>query len=86
MERLSTVGLLAVTGLDQLLFVLKILFILFTKHATLKRRSTVLSLPLQLGFPAVTNHLHSLVKRFNTSCLEANAINPFRGKTYCLAQ
>ncbi len=50
--RLSTVDLLVLTSLDQLLFILKILFTYVTKQAaTLMRRSTVLSLPLQLVFP-----------------------------------
>jgi hypothetical protein len=49
--RLSAVELLVLTSLDQLLFILKILFTFFTKQATLMRRSTVLSLPLQLVFP-----------------------------------
>jgi hypothetical protein len=43
--------LLVLTSLDQLLFILKILFNFITKQATSTRRSTVLSLPLQLGFP-----------------------------------
>jgi hypothetical protein len=42
------------TSLDQLIFKLKILLTLVTKQATLTRRSTVLSLPLQLVFPADT--------------------------------
>ncbi len=37
--------------LDQLLFLLKILFTFLTKQATLMRRLTVLSLPPQLVFP-----------------------------------
>ncbi len=52
--RLSTVDLLVLTGLYQLLHALKILFTFFTKLATLMRRSSVLSLPPQLAFPAVT--------------------------------
>jgi len=44
--RLSTVDLLALTSLDQLLFILKILFTFFTKQATLMRRSIVLNIPL----------------------------------------
>jgi len=40
---LSTVDLLVLTSLDRLIFSLKILF---TKQATLVRRSTVLSLPV----------------------------------------
>jgi len=53
--RLSTVNLLVLTSLDQLIFKLKILFTFFTKQATLMRRSTVLSLPLQLVFPDDTD-------------------------------
>jgi hypothetical protein len=48
---LSTVNLLVLTSLDQLIFKLKILFTFVTKQVTLMRRSTVLSLPLQLVFP-----------------------------------
>jgi hypothetical protein len=51
----STVDLLIITNLDQLPLILQTLFTFFTKQATLMRRSTVLSLPLQLGFPA-TGH------------------------------
>jgi hypothetical protein len=49
--RFSTVDLLVLTGLDQLLFILKVLFTFLKKPATLMRRSTVQSLPLQLVFP-----------------------------------
>ncbi len=49
---LITVDLLVLTYLDLLLLKLKILFALFTKQATLMRRPTVLSLPLQLVFLA----------------------------------
>jgi hypothetical protein len=42
---------LVLTSLDQLLLILKITFVFFTKQATLLRSSTVLSLPLQLVFP-----------------------------------
>ncbi len=48
--RLITVDLLIRTSLDQLLLILKISFTLFTKHATLIRRSTVLRHPLRLVF------------------------------------
>jgi hypothetical protein len=44
------VDLLVLTSLDQLIFILKILFTFDTKQAILIRRSTVLSLPLQLVF------------------------------------
>jgi hypothetical protein len=48
---LSRMDPLALTYLDQLLFLLKILFTFLTKQATLMRRLTVLSLPPQLVFP-----------------------------------
>jgi hypothetical protein len=51
MEKLVTVDLLVLTSLDQLILKLKILFGFVTKQATLMRKSTVLSIPLQLGFP-----------------------------------
>jgi hypothetical protein len=53
----GTVDLLILTSLDQLIFVLKVLFTLFTKQATLTRRSTVLSLPPQLVFPDISNQV-----------------------------
>ncbi len=52
---LGTVDLLVLTSLDHLILILKILFSFFTKQATLIRRSTVLGLPLQLGFPDSTS-------------------------------
>ncbi len=52
MERFSTFDLLVLTSLDQLIFKLKILFTIYTERATLIR-SIVLSLPLQLVFPAL---------------------------------
>jgi len=54
MVRLSTVDLLEITRVDKLIFIKKILFIYVTKQPTLIRRSTVLSLPLQLVFPEQT--------------------------------
>jgi hypothetical protein len=42
--------LLVLTSSIQLLIILKIILFLFTKIPILIRRSTVLSLPLQLGF------------------------------------
>jgi hypothetical protein len=45
--RLSTVDLLVISSLDQQLLKLQTIFSYFTKQATLMRRSTVLSLPLQ---------------------------------------
>ncbi len=53
--RLSTVDLLVLTVLDQLLFILKMLVTFLTKQATLMRRSTMLSLPSQLAFPVFAN-------------------------------
>jgi hypothetical protein len=49
--RLSTVDLLKLPSLDQLIFKLKILFSFFLKKPTSIRRSTVLILPPQLVFP-----------------------------------
>ncbi len=48
------VDLLVPTSLDQLIFILKCFFTLLKKQATLTRRSTVLSFPLQLVFPGET--------------------------------
>jgi hypothetical protein len=48
--RLSTVDLLALTSLDQLLFIMQTLCTFLQNKATLMRRSTVPSLPLQLVF------------------------------------
>ena len=56
--RLSTVDLLVLTSLDQLLLTLKVLFTFFTKQPTIMRRSTVLKLPPQLVFPASSIHLY----------------------------
>ncbi len=49
--RLSTVDLLVPASLDWLIFMLKLLLTFVAKQAILMRRSTVLSLPLQLMFP-----------------------------------
>jgi hypothetical protein len=46
-RRLSKVDLLVLPNLDKFLFILKIFFTSVRKQATLMRRSTVLSLPLQ---------------------------------------
>ncbi len=51
---LSTVDLLVLTSLDQLILILKIVFTVVTKQAVLMRRSAVLILPLQLVFPGYT--------------------------------
>ncbi len=48
-ERISTVELLVLTSLDQLLLIFKICLFYLTKQGM--RRSMVLSLPLQQGFP-----------------------------------
>jgi len=53
-ERLSTIDLFVLTGSDQLIFVMKILFTFVTKQAALLKRTTLLSLPLQLVFPDLT--------------------------------
>jgi hypothetical protein len=49
--RLSTTGLLVLTIIDLLLFLLNLLLSFCTKQATFMWWSTVLSLPLQLVFP-----------------------------------
>jgi hypothetical protein len=52
--KLSTVDLLVLTSLDQVIFIFKILFTYVTKQTTLLRRSIVQSpLPLQLVFPGL---------------------------------
>jgi len=47
----STIDLLVLTSLDQLIFMLKVLFTFNTKQANLMRGATELSLPLQLVLP-----------------------------------
>jgi hypothetical protein len=61
-EREGSVRLtsLYLTSLDQLVFILKILFTSFTKQGTLMRRSTVLSLPTQLAFLPILSVCQSL--------------------------
>ncbi len=49
--RISTIDLLVLTSLDQLLFILKLYISIFTKQPILMRRSIVLSLPLQEEIP-----------------------------------
>ncbi len=65
-------GLLVLSSLDQLLFMLKIFVLLFTKQATLMRWSAVLVLPPQLVFPVVYNYLvvslHALTTRVLKVC------------------
>jgi hypothetical protein len=55
MGRISTVDLLVLTSLDQVLFILKLYFSFFTKQPILMRRSTVRILPRQLVFPEGKN-------------------------------
>jgi hypothetical protein len=50
--------LLVLTSLDQLLLIMKILFMCLTKQGILMRRSTVLSLPFQFVFPGRTHKLY----------------------------
>ncbi len=50
---LSMIDLLVLTGLDTLILKSKIFFIFVTKQATLIRRLTAQSLPLQLVFPTL---------------------------------
>ncbi len=57
--RLSTVILLGLTSLYQVLLKVRTLFT-FYKQATLMRRSTVLSLPLRLVFPALLKAFYQL--------------------------
>ncbi len=49
-ERLGTADLLVLASLNEFLLVLKILFSLYPKRATLMRRSTVVSFPPKLVF------------------------------------
>jgi len=70
--RLSTVDLLVLSSLDQLSFILKILFSSFTKQATLMRRSKVLSLSPQCVFPGISINLSTTrcSTRVNSRLLE----------------
>ncbi len=52
--RLSTVDLLVQSRFNQALFIFKLLLAFITKQAFLMRRSSVLSFPLKLVFPAWT--------------------------------
>jgi hypothetical protein len=52
--RLGTVDLLVLTSLDLLIYILTGLFAFVAKQRSLIRRSTVLSLSLQLVFPGQT--------------------------------
>jgi len=51
--KIRTVDLLVLSSFDQLLLILKTLFFFLTNQALLSRRSTVLSLHLHWGFPAL---------------------------------
>jgi len=66
MGRLSTVGLDVPTSLAQLNIDIENISCLFIKHATLMRRSTVLSLPLQLVFPG---RAHPRMLYLSLACL-----------------
>jgi hypothetical protein len=63
-EGLSTVDLLVLTSLDQLIFVSKMVFYFFAKRATLTRRLAVLNLPSQLVFPGST--MRSMLRNFRS--------------------
>jgi len=54
-ERIGTVDLLISTCSDWALLILKNIIFFFTKQTILMRRSSVLSLPLQQGFPGLNN-------------------------------
>jgi hypothetical protein len=58
--RASTVDLLEKTSSDQLLLILQTFICFLTKQATLMRRSTILSLPLQLVFPGPMHRDHGV--------------------------
>ncbi len=66
--RLRTVGLHVLTSLDQLIFTMKILCTFWAKQATLMRRSTVPSLPVQLVFPGESFILKSLATAYFLQC------------------
>jgi hypothetical protein len=70
--RLSTVNLLVLSGLDQLLFILIILLTLFTKQATIIRRSTVLSLPLWLVLPGYAHNAIFTLAKVTRQCQDNN--------------
>ncbi len=73
-ETLSTVDLLALTSLDQLIFILIMSYTFITKQATIMSRLTILSFPVKLAFPADrtgmmvrTLGLHFKLSPFETS-------------------
>jgi hypothetical protein len=61
MGSFSTVDLLVLVSLDQLLFILRMFVNLFTKQANLMRRSIVLSLSLQLVFPGQIHIMQQII-------------------------
>jgi hypothetical protein len=61
------VDLLVLTSLDQLIFVLKCLIIFVTKQSPFMRRSTVLSLSLQLVFRGPRHSFIEISGRYNLS-------------------
>jgi hypothetical protein len=77
--RLSTVDLLVLTSLCQLVFILKILFSFFTKQATLMRSSTVLSLPLSLVFLGweILKDPHSFKQDVEKGNLKVSILHPW---------
>jgi hypothetical protein len=62
------VHILVVISLDELIFMLKILFTFVMKHVTLMRRQTVLSLSRQLVFHEVPHFI------FQSSPMEQHSI------------
>jgi len=58
-ETLSTVDFLVLIGLNQLLFILKALFVFLTKQAALIWRATVLKSSPSVGFPRSSTSLFS---------------------------
>jgi len=70
-ERLSTIDLIVSTSIDLQFLILQTFF--FSKQATLIRRSTVLSLPLQLAFPGLAYKLlNATLGYFISSCKQAS--------------
>ncbi len=64
---LSTVDLLALTSPDMQLFMIRLYFSFFTKQLILRRRSTVVSSPLQLGFPEMELTVHFNIQTYVAS-------------------
>ncbi len=64
---LTTVGLLLRTSLYQLVLILQTFFLLFTKQATIPRRSIVLSLPLsKCSLPKAISNLVKFITKIQT--------------------